>query len=225
MTHSELVMAAWSWLLRDTQCGVAFREYKSSRFSMELPDVIGFDLRGISYIVECKVSRADFLADANKPFRKNPELGMGSQRYYCCPSKLITADEIPRGWGLVYVNDDGVGWPAHDPYSNPDGGIVRYFERNRDAEYLVMYSALKRMDIRGSLEQIYEKIAAPVLAVPRGVDRAAEGERWVRKGRPNQVVIVRGQTAHVVNVESSKTGAPDAIKKDKFYREYEKENQ
>jgi hypothetical protein len=52
-------------------------------------------------LVECKVSRADFLADAGKPFRMKPEEGMGSQRFYMVPSGMIRREELPRHWGLL----------------------------------------------------------------------------------------------------------------------------
>jgi hypothetical protein len=51
--------------------------------------------------VECKVSRADFFADQEKPFRKNPELAMGCERFYLVPQGLISPHELPGKWGLL----------------------------------------------------------------------------------------------------------------------------
>jgi hypothetical protein len=52
-------------------------------------------------LVECKVSRADFLADASKPFRLNPEEALGSQRFYLAPQGLIAPVDLPESWGLL----------------------------------------------------------------------------------------------------------------------------
>jgi hypothetical protein len=52
-------------------------------------------------LVECKVSRADFLADAAKPFRLKSEEGMGSQRFYMAPAGMIRPNELPKQWGLL----------------------------------------------------------------------------------------------------------------------------
>jgi hypothetical protein len=52
-------------------------------------------------LVECKVSRGDFLADANKPFRSHPEDGLGSKRFYLAPTGMIAPEELPKCWGLL----------------------------------------------------------------------------------------------------------------------------
>ncbi len=52
-------------------------------------------------LVECKVSRGDFLADANKPFRLAPEEGLGSKRFYMAPAGVIARKELPKHWGLL----------------------------------------------------------------------------------------------------------------------------
>src|SRR5437899_7587554 len=54
-----------------------------------------------SVVLECKVSRADFLADANKPFRLKPEEGLGCERFYMAPAGVIGLEELPAGWGLL----------------------------------------------------------------------------------------------------------------------------
>ncbi|MDR3746807.1 MAG: hypothetical protein P4M04_01390, partial [Acidobacteriota bacterium] len=47
------------------------------------------------------VSRSDFLADSNKPFRCNPDEGFGSKRFYLAPAGIIGREELPKGWGLL----------------------------------------------------------------------------------------------------------------------------
>jgi hypothetical protein len=68
----------------------------------EFPDAIGWRSYE-SYLVECKVSRADFLADLKKPHRVNPDWGMGDRRYYMTPPELVQPDEVPDLWGLLWV--------------------------------------------------------------------------------------------------------------------------
>ena len=66
-----------------------------------MPDAIGWKRTQHSVVVECKVSRADFLADREKPFRRKPELGLGCERFYLAGPGLIHVDELPQGWGLL----------------------------------------------------------------------------------------------------------------------------
>lgn len=69
----------------------------------ESPDAIGWKNHGWSILVECKVSRADFLADLKKPHRVNPDGGMGQTRYFLTPPGLLKVDELPATWGLLEV--------------------------------------------------------------------------------------------------------------------------
>ena len=98
MTHEKLVKAAVAWLRR-YGCGVVLSEQSCS--SGETPDAIGWKRACHSVIVECKISRADFLADRDKPFRMKPEKGMGCERFYLAPAGLISAKELPEAWGLL----------------------------------------------------------------------------------------------------------------------------
>ncbi len=43
------------------------------------------------WLWNAKISRSDFLADANKPFRLKPEEGLGSRRFYMAPAGLDCA--------------------------------------------------------------------------------------------------------------------------------------
>jgi hypothetical protein len=74
MTHAQLVNLAVDWLRR-YRCGVVLSEQACA--SGEMPDAIGWKGKCRSVVVECKVSRADFLADRLKPFRQNPEIALG----------------------------------------------------------------------------------------------------------------------------------------------------
>lgn len=98
MTHAQLVERAVGWL-RAYRCGVVLSE--QACVSGEMPDAIGWKRASHSVLVECKVTRADFLADRDKPFRRKPEQGVGSERFYLTPPGLVKIAELPAGWGLL----------------------------------------------------------------------------------------------------------------------------
>ena len=98
MTHAQLVAKAVEWLRR-YGCGIVLSE--QACVSGEVPDAIGWKGACRSVVVECKLSRADFLADGAKPFRQKPELGLGCERWYLAPAGLLSAEDLPRYWGLL----------------------------------------------------------------------------------------------------------------------------
>jgi hypothetical protein len=100
MTHAQLVEQAVAWL-RSYRCGVILSE--QACISGEMPDAIGWKRASRSALVECKISRADFLADRDKPFRQKPDLGLGCERFYLTPPGLLEPKELPPGWGLLEV--------------------------------------------------------------------------------------------------------------------------
>lgn len=159
MTHKEVVQIAYQWVLKSGGCGVAFKELNSLACNGEYPDVLGVMGWGKSVLIEVKVSRSDFCADKKKSFRKNPELGMGTFRYYCCPEGLIKPTELPDGWGLIYVNIKGKAKCVFNPYNriNPTNGRHPGFKQNLQAEHGLMYSALRRLHLKGHIETIYDK--------------------------------------------------------------------
>ena len=97
--HAQLVARAVEWLRCKYGCGIVLSEQYCA--GGEVPDVIGWKGFCQSVLVECKVSRSDFLADANKPFRLKPEEGQGSRRFYMAPAGLIEREELPKNWGLL----------------------------------------------------------------------------------------------------------------------------
>lgn len=114
-THKALCALAVTWLQRPNSrsgpgCTVALAE-TASAFNGEIPDAIGWSpfahARAGSVVVEVKISRSDFLADAAKPHRAAPATGMGDYRYYLAPQGLIAQEELPPKWGFIEVNDRG----------------------------------------------------------------------------------------------------------------------
>jgi hypothetical protein len=103
--HALLVSKATDWLRKRYRCGVVLSEQYCA--TGEIPDVIGWKCKCRSVVIECKASRSDFLADAKKPFRTNPEEGLGSERFYLAPRTVIRPDELPEHWGLLeYTRGD-----------------------------------------------------------------------------------------------------------------------
>ena len=102
MTHAQLVECATAWLRR-YRCGVVLSE--QACISGEVPDAIGWKRACHSVLIECKISRADFLADRAKPFRQNPKSGVGCERFYLAPRAMISPEELPPGWGLLELKN------------------------------------------------------------------------------------------------------------------------
>lgn len=80
-------------------CTIVLSEIVSA--SGNIPDAIGWRY-GRSVLIECKVSRSDFLVDAKKPHRIIGT-GPGEERYYMTPKGMLSTEEIPEGWGLLEV--------------------------------------------------------------------------------------------------------------------------
>lgn len=161
MKHADLVKIAEKWLIGTRKCSFAFTELACIGTS-EIPDAIGFR-DGHSILVECKVSRSDFLADKKKIFRRNPWMGVGTYRMMLCPEGIIQPDDLPKKWGLVWVNSKGKARQVVGPKGNSWGysGADFWHERNTRAEYGMMASALRRLHIRGVLPMIYDNPFKP----------------------------------------------------------------
>ena len=97
--HAQLVARVAEWLRYRYGCGIVLSEQYCA--TGEVPDVIGWKASCQSVLVECKVSRSDFLADASKPCRLRPEEGLGSKRLYMAPAGMIAPGELPKHWGLL----------------------------------------------------------------------------------------------------------------------------
>lgn len=112
-THNELSEIARRWLLRANSakgpgCNIALKEV-GALFDTEIADAWGYrwGWQGGSVLVEVKVSRSDFLRDKHKPHRQPGVPALGDWRYYMCPEGLLSLDDMPEGWGLLWVNSRG----------------------------------------------------------------------------------------------------------------------
>jgi len=101
--HNRLTDLGARWLKRNGFSVVATELVCFG--SREQPDVIGFR-SSCSAIIEVKVSRSDFFADQKKPERGSG--GLGIYRFYLCPEGMISPDELPPRWGLLYAKGRSV---------------------------------------------------------------------------------------------------------------------
>ncbi|MFZ0955794.1 MAG: hypothetical protein WAN60_05590 [Candidatus Sulfotelmatobacter sp.] len=138
MTHAQLVEKAVRWL-RHYRCGVVLSEQACA--SGEMPDAIGWKRASHSVVLECKVTRADFLADRAKPFRLKPEWGVGSERFYLTPAALVKPEELPTGWGLLEIRARGVEM-LHASAKNLRSATGFRYEMN------LLLASLRRVEVR-----------------------------------------------------------------------------
>ena len=109
LDHKTLVILAERWV-RQYSFPITAPEMVIVR-TPEIPDLIAFNAYG-SIMVECKMSRSDFLIDKKKPWRQ-PNKGMGNYRLYIAPEGIIKPEDLTRmeealgcpRWGLLEVND------------------------------------------------------------------------------------------------------------------------
>jgi hypothetical protein len=138
MTHAQLVGKAVRWL-RSYRCGVVLSE--QACVSGEMPDAIGWKRANHSVLVECKVTRADFLADRAKPFRSKPERGVGCERFYLTSASLLRPAELPAGWGLLELRGRGVEMVHLSDKNLRSAAGLRY-------EMNLLLASLRRVEVR-----------------------------------------------------------------------------
>lgn len=138
MTHGQLVEHAVRWL-RSYRCGVVLSE--QACVSGEMPDAIGWKRANHSVLVECKVTRADFLADRGKPFRKKPEDGVGCERFYLTPLALVKPEELPSGWGLLELRRGRIELVQNSAKNLRSAAGLRY-------EMNLLLASLRRVEVR-----------------------------------------------------------------------------
>ncbi|MFP1749209.1 hypothetical protein [Lonsdalea quercina] len=159
LSHDEICLIAERFL-KNNGFKVAFHDrFVAYVGSGEKPDALGFR-NGASCLIEVKCSRADFLADRKKHFRIDPSKGMGDWRFFMTEPGVISVSDLPTGWGLLHVKNGRVykvhGWPGSAVWCVRDR---KPFAANKQAECDYMYSALRRMQIRGHLGEVYEVIS------------------------------------------------------------------
>jgi hypothetical protein len=109
--------------------------------SGEMPDAIGWKRACHSVLVECKLTRSDFLADRAKPFRLNPEHGVGCERFYLVPAGLVRREELPKDWGLLEHRGSRIEI-AHPSAKNLRTATGFRYEMN------LLLASLRRVEVR-----------------------------------------------------------------------------
>jgi len=139
MTHAQLVKVAEQWLRR-YRCGIVLSEQQCS--SGEMPDAIGWKGKCRSVVVECKISRGDFLADHAKSWRQNPDIALGCERFYLSPRGIVRPDDLLKGWGLLEYHDRRVNMlvkPSRQSLRSPEGFLN---------EMNLLLASLRRVEVR-----------------------------------------------------------------------------
>jgi hypothetical protein len=144
--HEKQNVLAARWARRQGFSVVATNVWAAG--SRERVDVVGFR-QGASLLIESKVSRADFAADARKPERQNG--GIGLYRFYITPVGTVAVEDVPPGWGLLHSHGSkvievkrppGNSWPGV-------GGADSHWEKFQhhpdcDAEFAMLFSIARR---------------------------------------------------------------------------------
>lgn len=130
-THEHLVTKAAEWLRKKGHT-VVTTELVSQR---ETPDALGWK-GGVSTLIECKITRSDFLSDRKKWFRRWPEDGIGQYRYYLCPENMVNVNELLPGWGLLEINKKRITISKNSQ---------RFDAFNQNAESCILISLLRRI--------------------------------------------------------------------------------
>lgn len=195
-SHADLVVIARRWLRNQMNCPLVLTEMSVS--GCEVPDAIGFRndrdhwWQMESILIECKVSRNDLRLDQAKSFRLNPDKGMGVRRYLLAPCGVF--DE-------ALIND--VLAENHWGYLEWDGRSVFQRRRsdrlpaNKDAELVLMMSAIRRLKVQGDgvsvkcyIDGMYKTKMTPTLTMEpdenTGSVRVGEGSLE----EPNQTAEV-----------------------------------
>ena len=111
-THTNLCKRGGKWLKKHSQnvlvpnCSIVAVEL-FTQVESEIPDIIGW-CSWCSVMIEVKVQWSDFLRDFKKPFRQICADGVGELRFYLCPENMISENELPENWGLLYETKRGI---------------------------------------------------------------------------------------------------------------------
>ena len=109
--------------------------------SGEIPDAIGWKRACHSVLLECKISRADFLCDREKPWRQKPQTGVGCERFYLVPGGLLRVQELPEGWGLLELRKREVTMTKASVKDHRTATGFRY-------EMNLLLASLRRVEVR-----------------------------------------------------------------------------
>lgn len=176
LTHRVLVNRIAKWMRFNQSCPVGVCPVVMAELATqchETPDVLGFYGPGCSILVECKVSRADFLADKEKIFRRYEDQGVGGVRYFAAPKGLLSPDELPEGWGLIEVAEKESRLGDRRVEVRKEATGKRAHKQN---EVKILMSAIRRLEISSAVF-----VQAPEM-------EAEAGEQWTQEPPTSQGV-------------------------------------
>lgn len=175
-SHADLVERAARWLRNTAGCSFVATEIATNAW--ESPDAIGWR-NAATVVIECKTSRADFRADAKKPWRRGFD-ALGTYRYMMAPAGLLSADEMPDGWGLLEVRGRRVTRiSGMDPVRNCGAQKEWAHASNEVGETKVLLSALRRLELSlGSAEFYRMAMQSHRRAKEEYQQRIAQGGGW-----------------------------------------------
>lgn len=158
VSHEDLRKAAVRWLTNNRHCSVILSELTSAAW--EVPDAVGWKA-GVSCLIECKVSRADFLVNKQKPTVRGGR-GIGTQRYFLCVAGLINPIDLGD-------TDYGLLWLKEEKYIRlVKEALPR--ETNAHAEIQMLVSALRRIKTREFLTINIIDEYSPTIGIVVGED-------------------------------------------------------
>jgi hypothetical protein len=141
--HSKLCRKALSFLNNHVKCQIAVSEMSCSG---EIPDAIGWRYDR-SLLIECKVSRADFLRNRVKESRMTPGKGLGNYRFYLCPEGVMQPDDLPEKWGLLHLKGNSIRkivYPTTYPFYEEDWNTF-YHDTNIRMEKMMLVALARRL--------------------------------------------------------------------------------
>jgi hypothetical protein len=138
LTHKKLCKIAQDYLAGHRfNCPVVVTELSCYKVD-EIPDALGFQNDGRSILIECKVSKADYLADRKKLFRQAEYLGMGNEMYFLIPYGVIEKKDYPEKWGVLIYHPGGMIRMEQKP---------ECFETNKAAEVALLTAVVRRLKL------------------------------------------------------------------------------
>lgn len=127
----------------------------------ENTDVWGLGNFNDSAVIEVKVSHSDFLNDKKKFCRSEQAEKLhyqaGRVRWYLCPEGVISKDELPDKWGLLYWDGKKV-YPIKAP---------KPFDNTSAADMNILTSILRR---EGFKDGIFNYRGQPTTIEPKTVN-------------------------------------------------------
>jgi hypothetical protein len=123
-THAAIVARAVVFLRRRVGCKIAVSEACAGSPTGR-PDGIGWcSMTMMCHHIEVKVSRSDFRNDRKKVSHLADRV-IGDYRWYMTPPGLLTAADIPAGWGLVEAKPRGFRVVVDAPKVTPTDGALQ----------------------------------------------------------------------------------------------------